>query len=105
MIAPACKHEHVKKCGKDRLGNQRYRCKDCGLTWIQPKAKPLGKMTVDVETAKLALRLLCEGSSIRSTERITGLHRDTICRLLVTFGERCREFLDKRMRGLKLTHL
>ena len=53
----------------------------------------------------MILRLLVEGSSIRSAERLTGVHRDTICKLLVQFGEACRRFLDDRMQGLKLTHL
>lgn len=30
--------------------------------------------------------LLCEGSSIRSIERITGTHRDTVMRLGVRVG-------------------
>ena len=48
---------------------------------------------------------LVEGSSIRSTERLTGVHRDTICRLLVKTGNQCRELLDEQMRGLKLDHV
>jgi IS1 family transposase len=51
------------------------------------------------------LHLLVEGNSIRSTERLTGVHRDTIMRLLVRTGDQCRDFLDDRMRGLKLKHL
>jgi IS1 family transposase len=62
-------------------------------------------MRLPVKDAKLALRLLLEGGSIRSTERITGIHRDTICRLIVRFGDACRDFLDERMKGLTLTHL
>jgi len=62
-------------------------------------------MRLPVKMAKLALRLLLEGNSIRSTERITGIHRDTVCRLVVRFGEACRDFLDRRMQGLTLTHL
>ncbi len=54
---------------------------------------------------KIALQLLLEGNSIRSTERITHIHRDTICPLIVRFGDACRDFLDERMRGLTLTHL
>lgn len=55
---------------------------------------------------KLAvIHQLVEGSSIRSTERITGVHRDTICRLLVKVGNQCRELMDDRMRGLTLKHL
>jgi hypothetical protein len=51
------------------------------------------------------LHLLVEGNSIRSTERLTRVHRDTIMRLLVRAGDLCQNFLDERMRGLKLNHL
>jgi len=51
------------------------------------------------------LNLLVEGSSIRAAERITGIHRDTICRLAVKFGTKCRDFLDENMRNLKLRHI
>jgi IS1 family transposase len=51
------------------------------------------------------LNLLVEGNSIRSCERLTGVHRDTICRLLVRTGDKCRDFLDAYMRSLNLRHL
>lgn len=51
------------------------------------------------------LNLLVEGNSIRSTERITGVHRDTIMRLLFRAGDYCLAFLDERMRGLRLDHV
>ncbi|HVX16265.1 MAG TPA: hypothetical protein VHC22_34080 [Pirellulales bacterium] len=62
-------------------------------------------MTISVDDAKLALRMLAEGSSLRSTARITGLQRNTVCKLLLHFGDACRRFLDQRMRGLVLDHL
>ncbi len=105
MIVQACQHDQTKKHGKDRHGNPRLRCVLCSQTWTVAPPRLLGDMRVDVDTAKLALRLLTEGMSIRATERTTGLHRDTICKLIVLFGTACRRFLDKRMRGLKLTHL
>jgi hypothetical protein len=43
-------------------------------------------MRVKLDDAKLVLRLLTEGSSVRAAERVTGIHRDTICRLIVLFG-------------------
>lgn len=47
---------------------------------------------------KLAvLSALTEGCSVRSTERMTGVHRDTICRLLVRIGEGCANLLDAKM--------
>jgi IS1 family transposase len=51
------------------------------------------------------IHLLCEGNSIRSAERLTSTHRDTIMRLLVRVGGRCRAFLDEQLRGLRLDHL
>lgn len=105
MIAPTCKHERKVSKGKDRKGFQRWQCKSCGVSWTDRGHKPLGKMRVNEEKAKLALRMLVEGMSIRATERTTGIHRDTLCRLVVKFGTACKTFLDKRLRGLKLTHL
>ncbi len=105
MMMIACAHATFQKYGKDRKGNQRFKCSLCGKRWTEEHAKPLGEMRVPVETAKLALRLLTEGMSIRATERTTGLHRDTICKLLVLFGDACQRFLDERMRGLTLSHL
>ncbi|MGH7380288.1 MAG: DDE-type integrase/transposase/recombinase [Candidatus Methylomirabilales bacterium] len=42
---------------------------------------------------------LVEGNSIRSVERMTGVHRDTIMRLLNRVGERCLALLDAHMQG------
>jgi transposase-like protein len=43
---------------------------------------------------------LAEGSSIRSIERITGVHRDTIMRLGVKVGKGCAALLDAKMHDL-----
>ena len=43
---------------------------------------------------------LAEGSSIRSIERITGVHRDTIMRLGVRVGQGCTALMDAKMRNL-----
>ncbi|HWF14087.1 MAG TPA: IS1 family transposase [Candidatus Acidoferrales bacterium] len=48
---------------------------------------------------------LAEGSSIRSIEQITGVHRDTIMRLGVRVGQGCAELLDAKMRNLSCEHL
>lgn len=45
--------------------------------------------------------MLCEGNSIRSIERITGIHRDTIMRLGVRIGDGCRHMMDDKLRNLK----
>ena len=43
---------------------------------------------------------LAEGSSIRSIERMTGVHRDTIMRLGVKVGQGCAKIHDGIMRDL-----
>src|SRR3954464_8070346 len=105
MIQATCDHSSHRTNGVDRHGNQRFRCKLCGKTWVEVKpVKPLGDMKVPVADAKLVLNLLTQGMSIRAAERISGVHRDTICKLVVHFGDACKRFMDERMRGLTLTH-
>lgn len=48
---------------------------------------------------------LTEGSSIRSIERITGVHRDTIMRLGVKVGQGCTALMDEKMRDLSCKRL
>ena len=48
----------------------------------------------------MAIGALAEGNSIRSVERMTGIHRDTIMRLGVSVGENCAAIMDAKMRGL-----
>ncbi|MDX6530555.1 MAG: hypothetical protein QOH41_2845 [Blastocatellia bacterium] len=43
---------------------------------------------------------LAEGNSIRSIERMTGIHRDTIMRLGLKIGQGCAALLDRKMRDL-----
>jgi len=53
-----------------------------------------------IEKKTAAISALVEGASIRSVERITGIHRDTIMRLGVRMGEGCKRIMDERFRGL-----
>lgn len=56
------------------------------------------KLDLDKKTAAVAM--LCEGNSIRSIERMTGIHRDTIMRLGVRMGEGCQAMMDEKLRNL-----
>lgn len=46
-----------------------------------------------------------EGNSIRSASRLTGVHKCTVAKYLVEFGDACKDFLDARLRGLNLRHV
>lgn len=91
-----------KKFGKDRKGNQRFRCHTCGKTFSQPVARLFGRMTIPEDKAIDCLRLLVEGNSIRSIERFTGVHRDTILSLLALAGERCEKLMEDRIKHLSV---
>lgn len=43
---------------------------------------------------------LVEGTSLRATERLTGVYRQAITNLLLSVGDGCRSLLDERMRDL-----
>ena len=51
------------------------------------------------------LKMLVEGMSIRSVERITGTHRDTIIRLMVRIGKGCEKLLEDNMKGFHSKYL
>jgi transposase-like protein/IS1 family transposase len=101
MACTTC-HKPVKKFGYTRTHAQRYRCTSCRTTFSDaPAPSPLGTMRTDFDAAVKAIHCLLEGCSIRSTERMTGLNRNTIMSLLAVAGARCAKLMDERMRGLK----
>jgi len=53
------------------------------------------------EKQEAAIAALVEGVSIRSTERMTGIHRDTIMRLMCRVGQGCEKLMDSYMQKLK----
>jgi transposase-like protein/IS1 family transposase len=99
MTCHNCKIE-AQKAGKDRKGNQRYRCVQCRKTFQEMKENILGTMRISLDKADMCLKLMLEGMSIRSIQRITGLHQETILDLLVLAGDRCRELMNKRIKGI-----
>ncbi|HEX2852507.1 MAG TPA: IS1 family transposase [Opitutaceae bacterium] len=60
---------------------------------------------LSTEKQTAAIAALCEGTSIRAIERMTGIHRDTIMRLGIRVGEACGRMHDERMRELNCTHI
>jgi IS1 family transposase len=57
-------------------------------------------MRLPLDQAVSILQLLLEGMSVRSAERITGVHRDTILSLLVLAGERCQRLMDEKIKNM-----
>src|SRR5450432_42687 len=99
MTCHNCKIEAVK-AGKDRKGNQRFRCNQCKRRFAEMQERLLGNMYLTEDKAVLVLHLLLEGNSIRSIERITGVEKKTITSLLVLAGERCETLMRRRIKGI-----
>ncbi len=61
--------------------------------------------TLSAERQTAIIAALAEGSSIRSIERITGVHRDTIMRLGVRVGKGCQMLMESKMQDLDCHYL
>jgi transposase-like protein/IS1 family transposase len=83
--------------GVHRNGLRRFRCPKCRKSYTEPHRRTLDSMYISSEKATLALQLLLEGNSLRSTQRITGLDINTIMTLLLKSGERCQKLMDERI--------
>src|SRR5258708_246615 len=96
MTCPTCQNE-TKRFGKDRKGNQRFRCLECRKTFSVRPENNLDGMYTPMEKAVQVLQLLLEGCSVSSTERITGIHHGTILKLLVIAGEKCANIMARQI--------
>lgn len=90
----------TKKFGKDRNGNQRFRCTKCGKTLVENRSHLVAGMTIPENKMIQALSLLCEGMSLRATARVTGIYRGSIMKLLSIVGTACEVFSEKTIKGI-----
>lgn len=88
----------ARRFGRNRNGSQRYQCLVCRRTFTDERTRPEDRRRLASDRAVFCLRLLLEGTSIRSVERLTGIHRDTVIAALVEAGERCQRFLERTIR-------
>ena len=71
------------------------------LTYVSRSRIVVDMNTLPADKQRIAIQALIEGNSIRSTERMTGIHRDTIMRLLLRVGVGCTAFLDNRIKAVR----
>ena len=95
----ACEVE-CQRFGQHRNGLRRFRCPRCKKTYTEDHKRVLDTMYIAPNRAVMALQLLLEGNSLRSTERITGLDRNTLMSLLVKAGDRCRSLMSSKIHNL-----
>jgi len=99
MTCHNCQLKAVK-AGKDRKGTQRFLCRNCKRYVHVQTEKLLGNMNLPECKILLVLNLLLEGNSIRSIERITGIEKKTITRVLLNAGEHCEELMARKIKNV-----
>ena len=101
---PHCHSERIQRFGRNRNKTQRFRCSTCLKSFSEPRDAPLGGY-LPVERAVQVVHLLCEGSSIRACERLSGVHHTTIFKLLRQVGDGCERLLRTRIRGVPVENV
>lgn len=67
------------------------------------RVSPVSRLSLERQAFVIAH--LCEGVGIRATERLTGVHRDTVMRLGVAVGEGCVAIHQRFMTGLSVSYV
>jgi len=102
MTCHSCRVE-CKRKGRDRNGRQRYQCRQCSKTFLEPRTDHLGGMYLPIEKAETVLRMMLEGSSVSSIERLTEIHHSTILKLLVLAGDKAERVMAGKLRQVRAT--
>jgi IS1 family transposase/transposase-like protein len=88
-----CCSGNCRKSGAYRNKNgivQRYACDRCGKSFSE--SQPLGGLRVDFKQACQVVHLFCESMGVRSIQRLTGLHQETVLNILETAGQKAEAF-------------
>lgn len=94
------KGKDIIKRGKYPTGHQRYYCYHCGTFFMETKGTPLYRKRMSEDEIIEICKHLVEKNGIRSIERITGHHRDTIGRLLEDMGKHASKVNECLIRNL-----
>jgi hypothetical protein len=83
----------------DRYGKHNHirllYCKACRARFSERQGTPLFRSHLPRETAVSVLQHLGEGDGVRQTERLTGVHRDTVMRLARLAGAHAQDAHDE----------
>jgi len=94
----------IKRGPDSKTGHQRYYCYHCRKFFMETKGTPLFNKKLKESEIINICRHFVEKNGIRSIERITGHHRDTIGNLLGDIAEHAKqmnEFLIQNVGGIR----
>jgi transposase-like protein len=84
---------------RDRYGKDKQIrllcCRACKARFSERKGTALFHSCLPQATAISVLQHLVEGNGVRQTERLTGVHRDTVMRLARLAGGQARDIHDE----------
>lgn len=95
------KGKDIIRSGRYSTGHQRYYCYHCGTYFMETKGTPLYRKRLSEEEIITICKHLVEKNGIRSIERITGHHRDTIGCLLEDLGRHASAVNELLIRELR----
>ena len=108
---PECSYYHKEK-GKDIIkkgtnsaGHQRFFCFRCNTYFVETSDTLHYRKQLPGREIAIICKLLLENHGIRSIERITGHHRDTIGRLIENMAEHAEQMNEYLLKELGLTRL
>jgi IS1 family transposase/transposase-like protein len=81
--------------------NTIYRCLGCNRCFSGRRFTPYAGTKLKPEKIVGVLHSLCEGVSVRATERLLSVNRNTILDMLVLASERAQAVLDRYVRNLR----
>ncbi|MDY6958936.1 MAG: hypothetical protein SVK08_07235 [Halobacteriota archaeon] len=93
----------IVKRGKNRAGHQQYCCNHCHSWFVETSNTPLYRKQLSEDEIIVICKHLVEKNGIRSIERITGHHRDTIGRLLEDMAEHAEKMSEYLIHDIGLT--
>ena len=100
MTCYSCRTE-CRKFGK-RGNRQRYQCNQCRKVFTDARNTTLDGMYLPIEKAEMVLKLLLEGNSVSTAERVTEVHPTTVLKLLVLAGEKCERIMAEKIRNVEV---
>lgn len=71
------------------------RCRSCGGRFSERKGTPLFHSHLTSEKAASVLEHIAEGCGVRQTERLVGVHRDTVTRYTRKAGDHAKAVHDE----------
>jgi len=93
----------ILRRGKNTAGHQQYYCNHCKKWFVETANTPLYHKHLSEDEIVVICKHLVEKNGIRSIERITGHHRDTIGNLMTDLAEHAKSMTEYLVKKLNLS--